>query len=57
MIDYCLNYRYRTDVWKQACTTFKAMDDEEAIRIVKAITQGVVVKDVWLIPYERMVKV
>jgi hypothetical protein len=43
--------------WWQRCTYFKAADDQEAVERAKHMIEGLTVKDMFLIPYERLVRV
>ena len=58
MKEYCLNYKILVGIdWIQVCDMIIAHDDAEAVQYAIHRMKGFRVKDKFLIPYERMVKV
>lgn len=58
MKTYCFNYKILIPgEWWQRCTYFQAKDDQEAVERAKSLTEGVIIRDTYLIPYERLVRI
>ena len=46
MKEYCLNYKILVGInWIQMCSTVRATDDQQAVKIARCLLEGCKVKD------------